>query len=843
MVKVLIIDDFEGDRISYRRYLKADKAHSYDFIEAEDSLEGINLAKAHQPDVIFLDYRLSDSEGLETLEKLLLLNPGVFPAVIMLTGQGDEEVAVSAIKAGAAEYLVKSKLTSTKLITVLHRVLTQRKLKLELDRSQRRRQLISDSALRIHQSIDLQEMLNTAAGDIQQVLGCDVVRIYQNDADSCKVLSQVISPQAENSPKRDESLSSGHREAVIIPPTDGRGTQIAVPIRLTRNSDIDCQCCPTWGMLLAIYSPAAKPGPEDDDILIEIAVQLGISIQQTALLEQLKAELEERRKAEQRLAQAQKSLEQINQSLEVRIQQRTALLIETNQQLETEVKQRRQAEATLREQENQLRLFVKYTPAAVAMFDRNLKYMTYSHRWLDDYGLGTQVLTGRSHYEVFPEIPDCWKDDHQRCLAGEILKSDEDSFVREDGQIEWLRWELHPWYTDGGEIGGLIMLTEVITENKRLQKEVLAQQQLLKSFFEAISSAKIGTAILDRDYQYLQINHALAAVNGLPPEEHLGKRVIDVVPHIAQQTLPLYKQVFQQKTTVQTELSFCVPWDPSAVHHWLDFYFPIFNAAGEPEQLGMLAIDITQQKQSEQQLEQLNQELKRSNQELEHFAYIASHDLREPLRKIRSYSDLLVRRYEGELDERADKYIGYITDGTMRMMNLINDLLEYSRVGRGKLKAKSLPLETLLCQVIGDLQSQIEASQAEIHIHPDLPTVQGNEVQLRQLLQNLIGNSLKYRSDEAPKVFIDAAPVDKFWQISLSDNGIGIDPEFAERIFVVFQRLHVREAYEGTGIGLAVCKRIVEHHGGKIWVDSKVGKGSTFRFTLPMEQAPCAAVL
>ncbi len=833
-VKVLIVDDFESDRLSYQRYLKGDEAYDYRFIEAEDSAEGLALAKEHLPDIILLDYCLPDSQGLDTLEALRQQHPGVFPAIIMMTGQGDEEVAVGAIKAGAAEYLVKGKVNRAKLVNTMHRALTQQRLKLELDRSQRRRQLITDSALRIHQSAELQDTLKTAVEDIQQVLNCEGVRVYRVDTDSQTLLSGVVSPLAtDSSPDPDDNSIIGGKKPVLISATGSIGAKLSVPIRLSSDTDIDCQCCSSWGTLVASYSPTAKPAPEDIDILLEIAVQLGISIQQMCLLEQLQGELLERCKAEKGLAEAQRSLEQVNQDLEVRIQQRTALLVETNQQLEAEVEQRRHAEAALRESENQLRLFVKYTPAAVAMLDRDLCYQVYSHRWLSDYNLSDRDLIGRSHYEFFPDTPDRWRTNHQRCLAGEVLTCEEDSFVRENGETEWLRWELHPWYTDGGAIGGLIMLTEVITERKRLQEEIAAQQNLLQSFFEAVSCANIGIAILDKDFRYLQINPALADIDTLSPADHLGKRVSDVVPHLAEKTIPIYEQVFQGGAAIQQELAFCTPWEPEVVRHWLGFYFPISDASGATAQLGMLTIDITQKKCSEEQLEKLNEELKRSNKELEHFAYVASHDLREPLRKIRSYSDLLVKRYEGQLDERADKYIGYITDGAMRMMNLINDLLEYSRVGRGELKSKPVALGPLLDQVLSDLQTYIEENQAEIDSPSSLPLVQGNAIQLRQLLQNLIGNSLKYRSDDSPKIVIEAAPAGEFWQFSVSDNGIGIAPEFAERIFVVFQRLHVREAYEGTGIGLAVCKRIVEHHGGQIWVESTLGEGATFYFTLP----------
>ncbi|HEX9663351.1 MAG TPA: ATP-binding protein [Candidatus Binatia bacterium] len=229
---------------------------------------------------------------------------------------------------------------------------------------------------------------------------------------------------------------------------------------------------------------------------------------------------------------------------------------------------------------------------------------------------------------------------------------------------------------------------------------------------------------------------------------------------------------------------------------------------------------------------QLAANLARSNKELEQFAYVASHDLQEPLRMITGYTNLLSKRYKGKLDDDADEFIGFAVDGANRMRVLINDLLTYSRVGtQGKIFAPT-DCELILGQALVGLQVVIQESAARV-THDPLPTVMGDDVQLGQLFQNLIGNALKYRNGNAPAVHIGCQRRDNDWLLSIRDNGIGIDPRFAEKIFVIFQRLHNREQYPGTGIGLAVCKRIVERHGGKIWVESEPGKGSTFYFTLP----------
>jgi signal transduction histidine kinase len=227
-------------------------------------------------------------------------------------------------------------------------------------------------------------------------------------------------------------------------------------------------------------------------------------------------------------------------------------------------------------------------------------------------------------------------------------------------------------------------------------------------------------------------------------------------------------------------------------------------------------------------------ELKKSNAELEQFAYVASHDLKEPLRMVSNYTQLLAEDYAGQLDEDAIKYINYATDGAVRMQILIDDLLEYSRVGKTNSPLTSIDLQDVVSHVVSDLEVSIERTSASIEIGP-LPSVVSNGTWMTQLFQNLIGNALKFRSDEPPFVHISSQSLGKEWQFTVEDNGIGIEPAYRERIFGIFQRLHTRDKYEGTGIGLAVCQKIVEHHGGRIWVESELGEGTAVHFVLPVE--------
>ncbi len=242
--------------------------------------------------------------------------------------------------------------------------------------------------------------------------------------------------------------------------------------------------------------------------------------------------------------------------------------------------------------------------------------------------------------------------------------------------------------------------------------------------------------------------------------------------------------------------------------------------------------EIAERLEAERKLEQLTTDLKRSNQELETFAYVAAHDLQEPLRAVTGYTQLLVDEYQDRLDETALEYMDLVADGATRMQQLIQDLLAYSRVSSRGQEFTPVDVNIVLHQALKNLQVAIAESNANIS-HDPLPTIAGDKTQLVQLFQNLIGNAIKFRQKEPPQVHIAGELKEGDWLFSVQDNGIGIKSQYLDRIFEIFKRLHTRREFPGTGIGLAICKKIVERHQGRIWAESQLGEGTTFYFTIP----------
>lgn len=369
-------------------------------------------------------------------------------------------------------------------------------------------------------------------------------------------------------------------------------------------------------------------------------------------------------------------------------------------------------------------------------------------------------------------------------------------------------------------------------------RSLFDQKELLEVTLASIGDGVVAT---DIDGRVTFFNRVAQALSGWRGEEALGRLVGDILrlertsdDSVAEN--PAITAMRERRSVDHSSGVVLVGRDGQRTHVDANGA-PTFDPEGKLVGSVLVLHDMTERERAERQIRQRTEELSRSNRDLEQFAYVASHDLQEPLRAVAGPLQLLQRRYQGQLDARADEFIGHAVDGATRMQTLIDDLLSYSRVGRLDDPKQPVPAEQALEFALKNLAVVVEETGAQIE-HEPLPAVQAISSQLALLFQNLIGNAIKFRSKErTPVIRVRAEPIGGEWRFSVADNGIGISEQYFERIFVIFQRLHTRREYPGTGLGLALCKRIVEHHGGKIWVESSPGEGTTFFFTVPRAAA------
>jgi PAS domain S-box-containing protein len=445
------------------------------------------------------------------------------------------------------------------------------------------------------------------------------------------------------------------------------------------------------------------------------------------------------------------------------------------------------------------------------------------------YGYSAEDILGKSVSTVAP--PHLVKETIkliELIKQGEKIHQHETLRLRKDGKIINVSITLSPVFDIHGRLTAISFISRDITERKRYEEKLRESE---KKYRNIVETANEGILVIDEETRVIFANKKLAEMLGYTLEEGLGRPVWDFISEESKAIFKLNQEKRRQGIDESYELKLICK-DGSSL--WaITSAKSLFDDDGKfMGSLSMLT-DITERKKTEEILKLKLEELARSNAELEQFAYVSSHDLQEPLRMVASYLQLLQRRYEGKLDDKADKYIHFSVEGAFRMQNLINDLLELSRVTTRAREPEPTDCELLLNQALSNLELYIKENKASVS-HDPLPEVMADYTQLFQVFQNLIINGIKFHGKEAPRIHISVEKKASEWVFSVQDNGIGIDPQYSEKIFEVFKRLHKKEEYPGTGIGLAICKKIVERHGGRIWVESELGYGSTFYFALPI---------
>ena len=490
------------------------------------------------------------------------------------------------------------------------------------------------------------------------------------------------------------------------------------------------------------------------------------------------------------------------------------------------------AERRLKESEQRFRRTFELAGSGMAHIGMDRRFTRVNRRLCEILGYSEEELlqlTGRqiSH----PEDLDIINEQRPRLYKGEIDRIElEKRYLRKDGSVVWVHFTMTVERDAKGAPLYEIAVYEDITQQLETQLRLRESEARFRQTFELAASG-IGHV---RDGRFVRVNRSLCEIFGYAEGELLGRHVKELSHPEDRDVSDAPRERIRrgEAESARFEKRYlradgAVIWCEVAVALVRDVY-------GVPQYEVAIFDEVTDRKKAEARLREAHEELQRSNAELEQFAYVASHDLQEPLRMVASYAQLLGRRYEAKLDGDAREFMAYIVDGASRMKQLIEDLLAYSRVGTKGAEFKRVNAEDALKRALFNLRVAIQEAGAVVTNDP-LPALSGDEVQLGQLLQNLMSNALKFRSDSVPRIHIGVTESAKEYTFEVRDNGIGIEPQYYERIFMVFQRLHNKGEYPGTGIGLAICKKVVERHGGRIWVESRPGAGSSFYFTLPKE--------
>ena len=683
---ILVIDDSPEDRAVYDRYLGKSKLAEYHLVEAESGDEGLEQLESWRPDLILLDYLLPDCNGLEFIIQLKQII-ALVPPIIMLTGQGDETVAVEAMKKGVQDYLVKGKLTPEILNNSVRNVIQQYSLQSLLRKSLQQQQLIAETALRIRQSVNLADILNTAVNEVRALLNCDRVVIYRFAPDmSGDIVAESVKPEWTRSFglniidtcfQQNGTARYQKGESLVINNTYESGLSpchIKLLEQFEVKAHIVCSLLLSpspssdktflWGLLIAHQCDDYRNWETDEvKLLDKLAVQLGIAIQQAELVDSLKTELNTGSELRQELA-------------------RLVRVLEASE---------------------------------------------------DYIGLAT------------PQGKVIWSNPRMLQAVGLDENSVSESSIS----------DYHPdWATN-----------------------------IVKK--EAIPAAiNRGTWLGET---------ALLTIDG--------------------HEIPVSQMIIAHK-----------------------------SAAGNIEYISTVMRDLSPQKQAEeslrekaQELEWLNQELlktasllKKRNQELDRFAYVTSHDLKAPLRAIANLANWLSEDLAGQIPEENQTQLELMQSRVQRMDGLIQGLLTYSRVGRNRNPATVVDVGKIVNNAIDSISPPPEF---KIAIATELPTLNTQALMLEQVFTNLISNAIKYHDRPEGTITISAIDKGNFYQFAVADDGIGIEPQYHERIFKIFQTLQARDTIESTGIGLSIVKKIVEDMGGEVSLKSELDKGSTFYFT------------
>lgn len=505
-----------------------------------------------------------------------------------------------------------------------------------------------------------------------------------------------------------------------------------------------------------------------------------------------------------------------------------------------DISDRKRAQEILMQQQEQLRLFVKHAPAGVAMFDQKMRYMAVSDRWLTSYKLDDQNFVGRSHYDVFPEMPKRWKEIHQRCLAGAVEACEEDLFVRADGSQQWIRWEIHPWRNSRNEIGGIIVFSEDITDRKQAEADLRDSEERYRVLADAIPQFVFVTTT---EGQNEYVNRQFCEYTGLTFKQMLGSGWLTII-HPDDRDHARERWMASVESGEFYEIEYRFRRFDGTYRWFLGQGIPLKNEQGQVTRWFGTCTDIDQQKQIEvERLQLLKQEqaareaAERANRIKDEFLAVISHELRTPLNPILGWSKLL---HGGRLNAaKTSEALATISRNAQLQAQLIDDLLDISRIIRGKLTLNPAPvsLASVIWAAINTVRLSAEAKRIEItaQLEPNIRQVYSDAGRLQQVVWNLLSNAVKFTPSEG-RVEVRLMQVNDYAQLQVIDTGKGINPEFLPYVFEHFRQEDgaTTRKFGGLGLGLAIARQIVELHGGTVMVESGgENQGATFTVRLP----------
>lgn len=534
----------------------------------------------------------------------------------------------------------------------------------------------------------------------------------------------------------------------------------------------------------------------------------------------------------------------------------------------TEIKK---AEQALSHSHELMKYIIEHNQSAVAVHDKNLNYVYVSQRYLNDYGITEKNIIGKHHYVVFPDIPEKWRKVHQKALRGIVSKADEDKYIREDGSTDWTRWECRPWYEADGSIGGIIIYTEVINEQKRKEEEIKKLNHRLEILIDSIQQLSSVQSLDSVQDIVAKSARKLIGADGATlvfrENDHCFYRNEDAIQ-------PLWKGkkfpmnscisgwVMENKESVVIEDVFTDDRIPKEVYsptfvkslamvpvnisepigaignYWKETYTPTETELQLLQTLADAAAraieNINLYAELEERVKKRTDQLNAANKELETFTYSVSHDLKAPLRGIDGYSRLLLEEYGDSLDKEAARFIQTIRSSTLHMNQLIEDLLSYSQLERSHFKQEKIALKSFMKTLVSNFREEIKKCGFQVKINMPEVDIVTDSTGLSIALRNFMENAIKFTCESRnPEIEIGFDEKPGYWVISVKDNGVGFDMKYHDRIFEIFQRLHRAEDFPGTGIGLAMVTKALQRMGGKAWAESIPGEGSTFLIEIP----------